>query len=277
MFRIGEFAQIAQVSVRLLRYYEELGLLAPSHTDSRTGYRYYSAGQLPRLNRILALKSLGLSLEQIAAIVDDGIGAQELRGMLALRQAQSELALEEERTRLRQIESRLLQIEREGSLKDYDVIVKSVEARPYLSARVQCDGMDDAIARLRQLVKAAARIKAPPRDQFIVVSYSGFEDGRLDLDMGFTLTRPSNQSVDFGDGMRLLPSELPAVGQMATLVRSGPNYQAHLTFGALGVWMEANGFQIAGPCREVFLEMPFRDPGADVSVMEIQFPIQKAA
>jgi DNA-binding transcriptional MerR regulator len=66
MFRIGEFAQIAQVSGRQLRFYDQLGLLRPAHTDQQTGYRYYSIRQLPLLNSILALKELGLSLEQSA-------------------------------------------------------------------------------------------------------------------------------------------------------------------------------------------------------------------
>ena len=71
MFRIGEFAQIAQVSGRQLRFYDQLGLLRPAHTDPQTGYRYYSIRQLPRLNSILALKELGLSLEQIGPLLDE--------------------------------------------------------------------------------------------------------------------------------------------------------------------------------------------------------------
>ena len=63
MFKIGEFAQIAQVSDNLLRHYDAIDLLKPIHVDEWTGYRYYSAAQLPQLNRILALKDLGLSLE----------------------------------------------------------------------------------------------------------------------------------------------------------------------------------------------------------------------
>lgn len=70
MFRIGEFSKIAQVSGRLLRYYDEIGLLSPQSIDPETGYRYYSARQLPRLNRILVLKELGLSLEHIAHLLD---------------------------------------------------------------------------------------------------------------------------------------------------------------------------------------------------------------
>ena len=70
MFRIGEFSQIARVSGRLLRYYDSIGLLRPVRIDPATGYRYYSADQLPRLNSILALKELGLSLDQVHAEAD---------------------------------------------------------------------------------------------------------------------------------------------------------------------------------------------------------------
>ena len=65
MFQAGEFSKLAQVSKRLLRYYEEIGLFAPEHVDRFTGYRYYTAAQLPRLNKILALKELGLSLDHL--------------------------------------------------------------------------------------------------------------------------------------------------------------------------------------------------------------------
>ncbi len=75
MFRIGEFAQIAQVSGRLLRYYDQLGLLSPVRIDPQSGYRWYSAKQLPRLNRILALKELGLTLEQIRPLIEGEVSA----------------------------------------------------------------------------------------------------------------------------------------------------------------------------------------------------------
>ena len=96
MFRIGEFAQIAQVSSRQLRFYDELGLLKPVRIDQQTGYRYYSVRQLPRLNSILALKELGLSLEQIASLLDSEVSPNELRGMLMMKRAHIEQSLREE-------------------------------------------------------------------------------------------------------------------------------------------------------------------------------------
>ena len=69
MFRIGEFAQIAQVSARQLRFYDQLGLLQPAHIDAQTGYRYYSITQLPLARRIRLLRSIDMSLDSIHALL----------------------------------------------------------------------------------------------------------------------------------------------------------------------------------------------------------------
>ena len=69
MLKIGYFARISQVTVKTLHHYDRIGLLKPAHVDPFTSYRYYTIDQLGQLNRILALKDLGLSLEQIAQLL----------------------------------------------------------------------------------------------------------------------------------------------------------------------------------------------------------------
>ncbi len=135
MFRIGEFSKIAQTPVSQLRYYDQIGLFQPAHTDKFTSYRYYSAQQLPDLNRIIALKELGLSLAQIRRMIDDNVSEDEIRGMLALKKAQIEQNIHEEIARLRTVESRLRHITDDGEMKDFDVVVKSIPAQPYMSWR----------------------------------------------------------------------------------------------------------------------------------------------
>lgn len=277
MFRIGEFAQIAQVTGRLLRYYDGLGLLSPVRTDPETGYRFYSAAQLPRLNRILALKELGLSLEEIAKLLDREVSAEELRGMLAMRQAEARQALAEQQARLARIESRIRQIDEAGALGDYDVVVKAQDARPFLAVRQKCADMNEAVALLQTVVREVPRhIDARLRGNLTVVGHPGFDDDALDLEVGFALNKRLNDKVVLPGNLEMSVSTLPAA-DMATLVRSGPAYQSHLAFGSLGIWMEANGYEVAGPCREVFLELPFAGPAADESVVEIQFPVTRAA
>ena len=65
MLKIGDFSALAQVSIKTLRYYDEAGLLTPAWLDPENGYRYYAAGQIARLHRILALKDFGFSLRRL--------------------------------------------------------------------------------------------------------------------------------------------------------------------------------------------------------------------
>jgi DNA-binding transcriptional MerR regulator len=135
MIKIGEFSKLVQVPVPTLRYYDQLGLLKPVEVDRFTGYRYYSASQLPRLHRILALKGLGFSLEQIGAVLDEGLTPEQIRGMLRLRHAQISQQLTDMRSQLVEVEVRLQQIEREEQLSTYDVILKQVQSLLVASVR----------------------------------------------------------------------------------------------------------------------------------------------
>src|SRR5512137_2035035 len=135
MFRIGDFSQLGQVSIRTLRLYDELGLLKPAPIDKFTGYRYYTIEQLPRLNRILALKDLGLSLDQIGELIKRDLPAEQLRGMLMLKQAEIEQQMQAMQTQLRRVAARLNQIEREGKPPQYEVVIKAVEAETIVSCR----------------------------------------------------------------------------------------------------------------------------------------------
>jgi DNA-binding transcriptional MerR regulator len=274
MFRIGEFAQIAQVSGRQLRFYDQLGLLQPAHIGPQTGYRYYSIRQLPRLNSILALKELGLSLEQIAPLLENGISPPELRAMLTMKRAQLEQSLREEESRLRHIESRIAQIDRHGGFENYDVVVKSIEPIPFLSLCCCCEDMDEAVRMIRTVAEDGGRqIRPALRGKLIVVARNDRDDDKLDLEVGFSLTRASNANVRLAGDLVLSCGELPGVETMATIVRVG-TMERHCSFGMIGMWIEANGYEIAGPCREVFLE-PVTVPEA--ALVEIQFPVRAAA
>lgn len=278
MFKIGDFSKIARVSGRLLRYYDSIGLLSPVRIDPATGYRYYSAGQLARLNRILALKGLGLTLEQVARLLDGNISSDEIRGMFLLKKAELERTVSEEAQRLRNVESRLQQIDEQGSVVDYDIIVKTIEPARYLSFRRAFASFGDALSAVGDVTRAAARqLPDRVRDALVVVAYSDFDDEDIDLEIGYTLKGKIDKSMVFGDGVELKTTELPGIDRMATLVRSGPAHKIHLAFGALGLWMEANRCEIAGPCREVFLQPPFQQPDPEHADIEIQFPVRAAA
>src|SRR5207237_9923297 len=103
--------------------------------DDFTGYRFYSLDQLPRLNRILALKDLGFSLEQIGRMLNENLPTEQIRGMLRLKQAELQQRGQEEQARQERVEARLRQIEQEGIMTNYEVILKRVS--PQLVAGVR--------------------------------------------------------------------------------------------------------------------------------------------
>jgi DNA-binding transcriptional MerR regulator len=127
MFKIGDFSKLARVPVKTLRYYDEEGLLAPARVDRFTEHRYYTAEQLVRLNRILALKDLGLSLAQIKLVLQNAVSVEQLRGMLALRRAEIADQLEATRAQMDRVEARLKLMELEENMSNFDAIVKTVE------------------------------------------------------------------------------------------------------------------------------------------------------
>jgi len=276
MFRIGEFSKIARVSGRLLRYYDEIGLLSPQSIDPETGYRSYSARQLPRLNRILVLKELGLSLEQIARLLDQETSVDEMRGMLALRKAQIEQSVQEEMERLRIVESRLQQIDTQGQMQEPDVILKAVPATPFLALRDVLPGMDAIEHLVRRIATAVpALVGRNSLGPITIIIHSPMYDPEaLDVEVGYLLTGKGPQSVELSEERLLTLRTLPAVETMATLAHVGRVSDSHRSYAALATWMEHHGWQMSGAGRDLLLQLP-QSEQQDEAVIEIQLPVTR--
>lgn len=276
MFRIGEFSRIARVSARLLRYYDELGLLRPGVVDASTGYRYYTTTQLQRLNRILVLRDLGLSLEQIGDVIDQQASADQLRAMLEVRRADAERALAEESARLKQIEARIAQLDTGAGADFDDVLIRAEPARRIVSVRTTVGSFIEARELIGDLARALPR--QLPREslgQIIGIAHSPeFEPDAIDVELGFLVNGALPERLPAVACGTLAVRELPAVELMAACVRVGLPEHAHLITGKIGRFVELNGFRIAGPSREVFLRRPRLDR-MEESVVEMQFPVER--
>lgn len=277
MFKISEFSKIAQVPASLLRYYDRIGLFSPAHIDETNGYRFYDAGQLPGLSRILALKELGLSLEQIAKLVREEVPAEEIRGMFTLRKAQIEQSLEAERARLKVVETRLRQLERSRSDLREDVILKSIPAQPFISIRRVYANPFDTLATMMEMEKTARHRFGKGVGPMVAVLHSeafGMED--VDVELGYVLSDPATRTVELPSGRTLEPSELPAVDTAACSVRVGGLENGYINYGDLGAWLEENGHTLATPHREVMIRPPLPHQ-VDEAIVEIQLPLAPAA
>jgi DNA-binding transcriptional MerR regulator len=282
MFKIGEFARISQVPTTALRYYDERGLLVPAHIDPTTGYRYYAVAQLGRLNRILALRDLGLSLEQIAMLLDEHIGAAQLRGMLRLRQLEQHERVREEQARLRRVETRLRDIEQEEGMPTYDVVVKTIAPQRAATRRAVL-GHPTEQGRLFEEIETALATKGVTNTGFPVAIYHDMRNEETEWDIETAI--PTDTSVSSADG--IATRQLDGIDTAACVVHEGPYEELHAAYAAVFSWIEANNYRVAGPCREVnlrFAPLPTNfnwgegyladDPSGFVT--EVQVPVERA-
>ena len=263
MFKIGDFSRLTQVTIKALRHYDSLGLLTPAAVDPATGYRYYSATQLPRLNRILALKDVGLSLDQIGPFLDADLSVEQMRALLLIKQAESRQRLEDERTRLARIEARLHQMEGEA-VPAYDVVVKSVDARRVASLRGIIPNRSAIGDLFRQLAAYQRRHSLTTSTWTVVWHDPDFREADVDAEATFATDDPLPASG------AIQARELPAVATMACVVHQGQPATIGRACMALLTWVEANGYQVAGPERVQLLE---RGGDGQDSVSELQLPI----
>jgi DNA-binding transcriptional MerR regulator/effector-binding domain-containing protein len=276
MFLTGEFSRIARVSKRQLQYYDEIGLLHPAHTDPQTGYRYYSAKQLPCLNRILAMKDLGLTLDQIRRMLDDDVSTDEVYGMLLMQRAELEKKLLDDMDRFRRVESRLRTYVKDAPQLP-DVVMKSVPKVEILSADYLLTTPDKGWIFVHQLFQnLPEHVDMRNLGHFMItVSVDEFLAENTHVEFGFMVAGDIPDTVTLTDDIVLNKRNLPAVPQMATVAHIGHPQTANIPYGELGTWIETNGYQMNGYQREVFIEFPISG-NPDDTVMELQIPVNKA-
>jgi effector-binding domain-containing protein len=268
MFKIGDFSRLSRISVKALRYYDEIGLLKPVQVDRFTGYRYYSADQLPRLHYILALKDTGLSLEEIATLITNSFNTAQMRDIFILKQAELRQRLSEEQNRLAQVEKLLQQIEKEGKMPDYKVVVKKIEPQRVASMRGILPAYGEIGRFYDEIFKyLGKKMIFKPAGPAIFICHDG-EYKERDVDSEACV--PIKKAIPGSDKVKVY--ELPAI-EAACIIHKGPYDTIGVTYGALMAWIEANGYRITGPDREVYLTYDAKD--ASKNITEVQFPVQK--
>lgn len=265
MLKIGDFSKLSQVSIKALRLYDELKLLKPVHIDEFTGYRYYSANQLPRLNRILALKDLGFSLEQIAKLLEE-VSPAQIQEMLRLKQAELQQLVAEEQARLQRVAARLKQIEQEDTIPDYDVVLKTVAPIKVAAIREIIPNFH-AVARLcDELLEYLQRQGVKDSRYFAGIWH---DTAYKDTDIDWEVTISVVHEVCSSDRIKVY--ELPRA-EMACIVHNGSYNTINRAYAALPAWIEANGYKIVGSNREVYI-IGGNQQDNESYVTEIQFPL----
>lgn len=281
MFKIGQFAQLAQVSIRVLRYYDELGLLKPAHLDESSGYRYYTLEQLPHLHRILALKDLGLSLEEVARLIHENLSLDEMRGMLLLKQAQLRQHLADEQAKLIRVEERLRYLEQAGKMPDLEMVIRSVDPVNVISVR---SVMLPQTPPRDFFLEAWCTVRHTPIRRYIEktlgiyhtsifrASYPEFRVRTRLIEAAYVLSPDCPPEVNLPTRLPFERRSLHGLPKVVCAIHKGSDLVRGEAHFALQQWREAHGYRLSSAVREVYLR---RDPQGHDHITEIQHPIEE--
>jgi DNA-binding transcriptional MerR regulator len=264
MLRIGDFSKLSQVSIKTLRFYDEIGLLEPTFVDRFTGYRYYAPHLLTRLNRILVFKELGFTLDEIRLLLDEDLPVSRVREALENKRAELSGRIIQEQARLLQVETWLTQIDRKGGLPDYEILLKEVGPQLVASLRDTLKDYDEAAELFAELDSHLKKHHTSGQPAALWHTCAG-EKKIIDCEAVIFLNAP----VPASD--RISVYELPRALQ-ACVVHEGSDKTVSQAYLAARSWIDKQGYRVSGAKREIYWQGSVVQDGS-FGITEIQYPI----
>ncbi len=270
MFKIGDFARLNRVSIKTLRHYDSIGLLQPEKIDTFTGYRYYSASQMPRLNKILALKEVCFSLGEIALILERNMSSEQIQTLLEIKHMEIADKIRSDQERLSRVENLLKICKQEAFYMNYDIVLKEIEPILVASVRDFIPEYSEQGHLWEELAGYLEKhgVKILP-GCMVIYHDTECKDGRIDVEIIDPV------SGKFPESNRIKCKMLDSAKEMATLVHKGPFQTLHNAYAAISKWIEDNDYEIIQAPREIYLKGEWVTKEPNEFVTELQFPVKK--
>ena len=270
MLKIGEFSKLSRISVRMLRHYDEIGLLTPEITAPFTGYRYYSAAQLFTAGRITALKDMGFKLCDAAELLRCWEDQKTLEQRLLARREEARLQAEEMARRLRLLDTALEGLRKDEAMK-YDVTVKTIPERQVASVRQNIPSYEQEGDLWNILIEETAGMRMQNGDPCLCTAIfhdREYQESNVDVEIHKTVkgVYPDTAHVKF--------KTVPAV-QVASAVCKGSYDQMGEVNAAVAAWVEANGYDFDGPMFNIYHISPYETSDPNEFVTEVCYPVRK--
>lgn len=268
MYRIGEFSRLARTTVKTLRYYDEIGLLKPGEVDEWSGYRYYTTRQLYPLQRIMALRQAGLSVDEIQRV----LRGHNVPDILAMRKTELERDRAEIDKRLTHLSCIIRQMEADNSMQQ-QAIIKRIPACTVYSR----EGMVRTYADITPFIQGTHSecLAANPglelaEPSYCFMSYLDGEYRETDINLRFSQAAKAAGK----DTLNIHFSQLPEIDAVCVYHR-GAYDQIGDAYAFAFNWLEENGYHIADLVREYYIDGIWNKPNVEDWLTEIQIPIQK--
>ncbi|GAA0739248.1 MerR family transcriptional regulator [Clostridium oceanicum] len=272
MFRIGEFSKLNKISIKTLRHYDEIGLFKPAKVDYFTGYRYYSSTQIKKLNKIVALKSMGFSLKDIKKIVNDKLSIEIITQMLVKKQEEIKSNIKKENDKFSKVKFLLERIKREDDkyMLNYDVVIKKGESlkvasirRTILNYSAQHDLWVELMGYLNESEIKKGKIS-------MAINYDkDYKEKDVDVEIC--------QSIigDLKESENIKTRNIKSIDKMACTIHKGKYEDLCYAYEALQKWIEANNYKISGNHREIYIKGERFTKNPEEYITEVQIPVEK--
>lgn len=269
MLKIGEFSKLSRVSIRMLRYYDELGLLKPVQTDRFTGYRYYEPEQLLTVGRITSLKDMGFSLSDIVNILVIYEDREALDTYLEKRQAQLLKLSQETAYQMKLLNTARNRLRKEYPM-NYNVSVKTIPQRYAATIHMTIPHYEDEGMVWQIMQEETAPLNLVHADPCLVAASfldNEFKEENVELMAWKTVkgTYPDTAHVKF--------CTLPAV-KVASCTMKGSYDQMNDCYAAVLAWVTENGYEFAGPMFNIYHVSPYETQNPEEFVTEVCYPIK---
>ncbi|MBE5962570.1 MAG: MerR family transcriptional regulator [Lachnospiraceae bacterium] len=284
MFKIGEFSKLTQVSIRMLRYYDETGLLKPAFIDHFTGYRLYQASQIPDLQKIILLRDLGFSTNEILTALPQ-IESSDFSALLTQKKEE----LEEE---MQHLSNQILKIS--AAIKDttthsipvhYNVSIKSIPSYQILSTRHKMKSYyeEGALWQRFYALLSSYQISSSVFPGSLSLFYDDDPEKEIDIEIGFLLPGSipvklsrflSSNALTSDPSFSISIHTLPPVPVMASILVLGSYDHIGNAYHSFAVWLEEhNQYQMCSPIREICHVGAESTDNPDEYITELQTPI----
>ena len=271
MLKIGDFSKLSRISIRMLRHYDEIGLLVPACTDNFTSYRYYSEDQLPVAGRINALKDMGFSLATIAEILKSYDDPQAIAEFLTIKQTELQSEVEEANHRLLLLETAIKRLRKDDTAMNYNVSLKTLPERYVASVRKLIPAYDQEYVLWNTLMSETANIKLQPADNYCSLAIfhdEGYKESDIDVEVQITV------KGSYANTENVVFKTVSSV-KIASATYKGSYEQLTAVNQSVANWVKDNDYEFNGAMFCIYHVSPAQTQNPDELVTEVCYPVKE--
>ena len=271
MLKIGDFSKLSRISIRMLRHYDEIGLLVPKTTDNFTGYRYYGEGQLPVAGRITALKDMGFSLSANGEILKSYENPQALADFLAVKLAEVQTEAEETGRRLLLLDTAIKRLRKDETAMNYNVTLKNLPERYVASVRKVIPAYNQEGILWNLMMAETAQLQLQIADNccsLAIFHDEGYKESDVDVEIQIAV------KGSYHDTRHVVFKTVPAV-EIASAIYKGSYDQLTAVNNAVANWVNDNGYEFNGAMFCIYHVSPAQTQNPDELVTEVCCPVKK--